>query len=225
VPTCEVSSRNLERVLLAFDTASAAVTVALHDGDRVVAERTRVDAMRHGELLAPAISGVLEELGLARQDLTAVAVGVGPGPFTGLRVGLVTARTLGAVLEIPVYGVCTLDVLAVEAVDAGSVTGPFHVATDARRKEVYWAAYDETGARTEGPTVHRPAAVATGEPVVGRGALLYRETFPDARPPEHPSAAVLARVVAEQRAELHEPEPLYLRRPDVSEPTRPKRVS
>ncbi len=212
-------------MLLAFDTATAAVTVALWDGERVVAERTTVDAMRHGELLAPEIDGVLQEAGIVRQDLTAIAVGVGPGPFTGLRVGLVTARTLGAVLEIPVYGVCTLDVLAVEAVDTRTVTGPFHVATDARRKEVYWASYDADGMRLEGPDVVKPATVATDGPVVGRGAVLYPEAFPDGRGPENPSAAALARVVAQERAELLDPEPLYLRRPDTAAPHKPKPVS
>ncbi|HSE08562.1 MAG TPA: tRNA (adenosine(37)-N6)-threonylcarbamoyltransferase complex dimerization subunit type 1 TsaB [Nocardioidaceae bacterium] len=212
-------------MLLAFDTATPAVTVALYDGQQVVAERTTVDAMRHGELLAPGISGVLEEAGLIRQDITAVAVGVGPGPFTGLRVGLMTARTLGTVLEIPVYGVCSLDVLAVEAVDAGLVDGPFHVATDARRKEVYFASYDADGFRITGPEVVKPDAVATDKPVVGRGAVLYPDAFPDGRLPENPSAAVLARVVAEERAELHDPEPMYLRRPDAAEPHKPKRVS
>jgi tRNA threonylcarbamoyl adenosine modification protein YeaZ len=212
-------------VLLAFDTATPAVTVALYDGERIVAERTTVDAMRHGELLAPSIAGVLGDVGLIQQDLTAVAVGVGPGPFTGLRVGLMTARTLAAVLEIPVYGVCTLDVLAVEAVDSGIVDGPFHVATDARRKEVYFASYDADGTRLSGPEVLKPASVATSEPVVGRGAVLYPDSFPDARLPENPSAAVLARVVAEERAELYDPEPMYLRRPDTAEPHKPKRVS
>jgi len=212
-------------VLLAFDTATPAVTIALYDGHRVVAERTTVDAMRHGELLAPGIAGVLDDAGLIRQDLTAVAVGVGPGPFTGLRVGLMTARTLAAVLEIPVYGVCTLDVLAVGAVDSGAVQGPFHVATDARRKEVYFASYDADGGRLNGPEVLKPAAVATDEAVVGRGAMLYPDAFPDGRLPENPSAAVLARVVAEERAELYDPEPMYLRRPDTAEPHKPKRVS
>jgi tRNA threonylcarbamoyl adenosine modification protein YeaZ len=212
-------------VLLAFDTATPAVTVALYDGERVVAERTTVDAMRHGELLAPSIAGVLDDAGLIRQDLTAVAVGVGPGPFTGLRVGLMTARTLAAVLEIPVYGVCTLDVLAVEAVDSGIVQGPFHVATDARRKEVYFASYDADGGRLSGPEVLKPAVVATDDAVVGRGAMLYPDSFPDGRLPENPSAAVLARVVAEERAELYDPEPMYLRRPDTAEPHKPKRVS
>ncbi len=212
-------------MLLAFDTATPAVTVALYDGTQVVAEQTTVDAMRHGELLAPSISTMLDEAGLIRQDLTAIAVGVGPGPFTGLRVGLMTARTLAAVLEIPVYGVCTLDVLAAEAMDSGTVDGPFQVATDARRKEVYIASYDEDGIRLSGPDVVKPATVATDGPVVGRGAVLYPDAFPDFRGPENPSAGVLARVVAEERAELYDPEPMYLRRPDAVEAHRPKRVS
>ncbi|HET8719297.1 MAG TPA: tRNA (adenosine(37)-N6)-threonylcarbamoyltransferase complex dimerization subunit type 1 TsaB [Nocardioidaceae bacterium] len=212
-------------MLLAFDTASPAVTVALHDGERVVAERTRVDAMRHGELLAPGITTVLEQAGIVRQDVTAIAVGVGPGPFTGLRVGLVTARTLAAALQIPVYGVCTLDVLAAEAVDA-CIGRDFLVATDARRKEVYWARYDADGHRLDGPAVDRPDHVADASgPVVGRGALLYPEAFPEFAAPEHPSAAVLAEVVTEERAELVDPEPVYLRRPDAALPGKRKQVS
>jgi tRNA threonylcarbamoyladenosine biosynthesis protein TsaB len=212
-------------VLLAFDTATPAVTVALHDGERVVASSTTIDARRHGELLAPGITALLDETWVARQDITAVAVGVGPGPFTGLRVGLVTARTLGLALDIPVYGVCTLDVLAAQAVELGAVDGPFLVATDARRKEVYWAAYDAEGARLDGPEVSRPADVATDGPVVGAGALLYPEQFPHPVGPEHPDAGVLAQVVTDERVELLDPEPLYLRRPDAATPGRPKPVS
>ncbi len=212
-------------MLLAFDTATPAVTVALHDGEKVVASHLSTGALRHGELLAPGITAVLDEAWVPRQDVTAVAVGVGPGPFTGLRVGLVTARTLGAVLQIPVYGVCTLDVLAVEAVDAGVVDVPFVVATDARRKEVYWAFYDAQGQRLDGPHVSKPAEIATDRPVVGRGALLYPEAFPHPVGPEHPSAGVLAAVVTDERAELLDPEPLYLRRPDAAVAHKPKRVS
>ena len=212
-------------MLLALDTATPAVTVALHDGERVVAASTTVDARRHGELLAPAITALLDEAWVPRQDVTAIAVGVGPGPFTGLRVGLVTARTLAAVLEIPVYGVCTLDVLAAEAVDTATVDGPFLVATDARRKEVYWASYDEAGRRLDGPHVSRPADVATDRPVVGRGGLMYPDAFPNPVGPEHPDARVLAVVVTHERAELLDPEPLYLRRPDAATPGKPKRVS
>lgn len=212
-------------MLLALDTATPLVTVALHDGADVVVELTADAPMRHGEQLAPLIAGVLERAGIVRQDLTAIGVGVGPGPFTGLRVGLVTARTLGFVLGIPVYGVCTLDVLAVEAVAAGTVEGDFAVATDARRKEVYLATYDGAGARLEGPVVDKPAALATGVPVVGEGAVLYPDAFPRAVGPTRPSAGWLAHTIAEERAELVDPEPLYLRRPDAAVPHAPKPVS
>jgi len=212
-------------VLLTLDTATPLVTVALHDGSDVVAEHVAERAMKHGEQLAPLIERCLLDVGAVRQDLTAIGVGVGPGPFTGLRVGLVTARTLAFVLEVPVYGVCSLDVLAVEAVDTGTVTSDFVVATDARRKEVYLATYDADGARLEGPAVLKPADAATAAPVVGEGAALYPDAFPTAVGPTRPSAGWLARVITEERAELLDPEPLYLRRPDAVEPSARKQVS
>jgi len=212
-------------VLLCLDTSSPTVTVALHDGADVVAEQASEQAMKHGEQLAPLIEGVMREAGVVRQDLTALGVGVGPGPFTGLRVGLVTARTLAFVLEIPVYAVCSLDVLAVEAASTGAATGDFVVATDARRKEVYLASYDGAGARTSGPVVDKPAALATALPTVGEGAILYPDHFPSRTGPARPSAGWLARCIAEERAELCDPEPMYLRRPDVMDPHSPKRVS
>jgi tRNA threonylcarbamoyladenosine biosynthesis protein TsaB len=205
-------------VLLAFDTATPLVTVALHDGEDVVVEHTSGQRMKHGEQLAPLIERVMGEAGIVRQDLTALAVGVGPGPFTGLRVGLVTARTLSFVLEIPVYGACSLDVLALEAVDTGTVSGDFVVATDARRREVYLASYDADGVRLDGPVVDKPANLATEAPTVGEGAQLYPEAFPHPAGPDRPHAAWLARAVAEERAELRDPEPLYLRRPDAATP-------
>jgi tRNA threonylcarbamoyl adenosine modification protein YeaZ len=216
---------SLVTVLLAFDTATPVVTVALHDGADVVAERVSERPLKHGEQLAPLVEDVMGGVGIVRQDLSAIAVGVGPGPFTGLRVGLVTARTLAWALEIPVYGVCTLDVLAVEAAETGTVPGDFVVATDARRKEVYLAMYDVDGGRLDGPVVVRPDDVATAAPVVGEGALLYPAAFPQAVAPARPSAGWLARVVAEERAELLDPEPLYLRRPDAATPGPPKPVS
>jgi tRNA threonylcarbamoyl adenosine modification protein YeaZ len=218
-------------VLLAFDTATPFVTVALFDADaeggpQVVAERRSEQRMKHGEQLAPLIDTALTDAGIVRQDLTAIAVGVGPGPFTGLRVGLVTARTLGFVLDIPVYGVCSLDVIALEAALGSDRVGTdFVVATDARRKEVYLAAYDNQGRRLDGPEVLRPAHAATDRPAAGVGARLYPEAFPAAREPELPSAGWLARAVAEELAELHDPEPMYLRRPDAVAPSAPKRVS
>jgi tRNA threonylcarbamoyladenosine biosynthesis protein TsaB len=213
-------------VLLAFDTATPLVTVALHDGADVVAERRSEQRMKHGEQLAPLIEAVLADAGIVRQDLTALAVGVGPGPFTGLRVGLVTARTLAFVLDLPVYGVCSLDVVAVEAVHGPDPVGAgLVVATDARRKEVYLARYDEQARRLDGPEVLRPADAATQDPVAGEGGVLYPDAFPARRGPELPSAGWLARAVAEELAELRDPEPMYLRRPDAVAPGLPKRVS
>jgi tRNA threonylcarbamoyl adenosine modification protein YeaZ len=214
-------------VLLAFDTATPLVTVALYDpeADEVVMELVAERTMKHAEQLAPMIDQAMARAGVARQDLTGVAAGVGPGPFTGLRVGLVTARTLAYVLEIPAYGVCSLDVLAVEAVDSGAVSGEFAVATDARRKEVYFATYDAAGRRLDGPVVGRPAVLATEMTVVGEGGGLYPDAFSHRAGPPAPSAGRLARVVVGERAALLPPEPLYLRRPDVEAPRPPKRVS
>ena len=124
------------------------------------------------------------------------------------------------------YGVCSLDVIAVEAaLGLPAIVGDFVVATDARRKEVYLATYDDQGRRLDGPVVLRPADAVTDRPVAGEGPALYPEAFPGRRGPELPSAGWLARAVAEELAELRDPEPLYLRRPDAIAPAAPKRVS
>ncbi|MFK4067455.1 tRNA (adenosine(37)-N6)-threonylcarbamoyltransferase complex dimerization subunit type 1 TsaB [Streptomyces sp. NPDC029674] len=215
-------------LLLALDTATPAVTVALHDGSSVIAESSQVDARRHGELLLPAVDRVLAEAGLRLDAVTGIVVGVGPGPYTGLRVGLMTADTFGLALGVPVHGVCTLDGLAYAS---GIESGPFVVATDARRKEVYWARYDDVRTRASDAAVDRPADIAAeveGLPAVGAGALLYPDTFPDARAPEHVSAGALAALAAEKLAageELMEPRPLYLRRPDAQVPKNYKVVT
>jgi tRNA threonylcarbamoyl adenosine modification protein YeaZ len=210
--------------ILAIDTATASVSVAVHDGDGVVAERSTPPSPKHAELLAPAIGDVLAEAGLAPADLTAIGVGVGPGPFTGLRVGLVTARVMGHALGVEVHGVCSLDVVAAGAARLG-LAGEFVVATDARRREVYWGRYaadpapnadrssnghlngSGTHARTpgwrrlEGPHVGAPADVkSAGLPVAGRGALLYPDALLEdgdtAREPLDPAAGDLATIVA-----------------------------
>ncbi|MGW3495187.1 tRNA (adenosine(37)-N6)-threonylcarbamoyltransferase complex dimerization subunit type 1 TsaB [Streptomyces sp. NPDC001020] len=214
-------------LLLALDTATPAVTVALHDGASVVTSSSQVDARRHGELLLPAVDRVLAEAGTRLDAVTAVVVGVGPGPYTGLRVGLMTADTFGLALGVPVYGLCTLDALAY----ASGLDEPFVVATDARRKEVYWARYDDARTRVTEPAVDRPAEIAetvAGLPAVGAGALLYPDTFPQPREPEHVSAAALASLAAERLAageELPAPRPLYLRRPDAQVPKNYKVVT
>ncbi|MCX4576931.1 tRNA (adenosine(37)-N6)-threonylcarbamoyltransferase complex dimerization subunit type 1 TsaB [Streptomyces sp. NBC_01571] len=212
-------------LLLALDTATPAVTVALHDGTSVIASSSQVDARRHGELLLPAVDRVLAAAGLRLDAVTGVVVGVGPGPYTGLRVGLMTADTFGLALGVPVHGLCTLDGLAY----AADIDGPFVVATDARRKEVYWARYADSRTRVSEPAVDRPGDLALdGLPAVGAGALLYPDTFPDARAPEHVSAAALASLAAERLAageELEPPRPLYLRRPDAQVPKNYKVVT
>ena len=226
-------------LVVGFDTATPAVSVALHDGERVVATAFAVDARRHGELLAPMIAKVMADAGAARGDLTAVATGVGPGPYTGLRVGVVTARVLGAVLGIPVYGVCSLDVIAAAAWPSAGGR-EFLVATDARRKEVYWARYDAAGQRLTGPEVgagrldprgrgtpgrgdRRPAVpggVRRGDRAcLSRGPRAVRGRRGRAEPtgPEARSGAAWPPFLAT--------EPLYLRRPDAREPGPPKRVT
>ena len=158
-------------VILAIDTASAAVSVAVHDGDAVLAERATPPSPRHAELLAPAVGEVLAEVGLSPRDVTVICVGVGPGPFTGLRVGLVTARVMGHALGVDVHGVCSLDVLAAGAARLG-LTGEFLVATDARRREVYWGRYvaDPQPLVDASPNGSLGTRIGAGPPVSGPAA-------------------------------------------------------
>ncbi|KQX74850.1 tRNA (adenosine(37)-N6)-threonylcarbamoyltransferase complex dimerization subunit type 1 TsaB [Aeromicrobium sp. Root472D3] len=210
-------------LLLAFDTATPVITVAVHDGSRVVGEASGEGAMAHGELLAPAIRDAMAQAGAAMGDLTDVAVGVGPGPFTGLRVGVVTALTLGSTLGLVTHGVCSLDVVAADV----QVGGEFLVATDARRKEVYWARYGGDQVRLDGPHVLRPADLAAQHPdlpVFGQGAHLYADVLRSAGGAGAPRAAALAGLVVAGRVAELPLEPLYLRRPDAVPQTVSKRA-
>ncbi|RZS90350.1 tRNA threonylcarbamoyl adenosine modification protein YeaZ [Motilibacter rhizosphaerae] len=201
---------------LALDTATAAVSVAVARGDEVLAERSVPEARRHAELLAPLVAEVLGAAGVDRTELEQIVTGVGPGPFTGLRVGIVTARTLAAVLGVPVLGVCSLDLVAL----GSGLRGEFRVVTDARRKEVYWADYRWTGdhpERLRGPDVARPADLDGDLPSVGEGVRLYPDAFAQAGEPLQPGAADACRWVAAGLPTL-DAAPLYLRRPDAVEP-------
>ena len=208
-----------------MDTSTSAITVAVHDGDAVLAQRSVLDARAHTEHLAPLITEVLEAADLVPAEVTDVAVGVGPGPFTGLRVGLVTARTFAHALGLPAHGVVSLDALAHAAVTSGSLSGAteFVVATDARRKEVYLARYvieASSAVRVGGPDVIYPADIPNDLrrlPAVGRGALLYPDVLPDAVGPLDVSAASVAEVAISQLTAGVEVglDALYLRRPDA----------
>ncbi len=223
-------------LVLAVDTATPAVTAGVVEvrRDAAVTRAVRVaqDARKHGELLLPGVLAACAEAGATLRDVEAVVVGTGPGPFTGLRVGMVTAAALGDALEVPVHGVCSLDAIAVEA--AGDVTGsggPFVVATDARRREVYWAAYDAAGTRVTGPHVEAPAALVTRLPELGvtaaAGACAGGLGLPVVAPAAPgPRGLVACAVDALRSGARPGPlEPLYLRRPDAAEPGPRKAVT
>jgi tRNA threonylcarbamoyl adenosine modification protein YeaZ len=197
-------------VILAMDTATPAVTAGIVklDGVEVLAERVTVDARAHAEQLTPNVLAALTDAGLTVDDLGAVVVGCGPGPFTGLRVGMATAAAYGHALGIPVHGVCSLDAIGVDT------TGDALVVTDARRREVYWARYRD-GVRVDGPAVDAPADVPADADAVA-GSPEHAALFD--LPPlaaVYPTAAGLVRSVADWTAEPAPLVPLYLRRPDA----------
>jgi tRNA threonylcarbamoyl adenosine modification protein YeaZ len=209
-------------LVLALDTATPTLVAGLArwsggHGTEVLAERAVPSGNRHAELLTPAIREVLADAGVAVGDLDAVVTGLGPGPFTGLRVGVVTAATLADARGLPVVGVCSLD-----AIGSGART----VVTDARRKEVYWATYGPDGARTEGPAVVRPEKLSVSGPVVGDPAFADRLGVPV--DPADVTTAGLLRAAAPQLADPSSAGslvPLYLRRPDATPPTAIKAVT
>ncbi|MDT5244767.1 MAG: tRNA threonylcarbamoyladenosine biosynthesis protein TsaB [Mycobacterium sp.] len=192
--------RAVSRIILAIDTATPAVTAGIVnlEGIEVLAERVTVDARAHAEQLTPNVLAALADAGLTVADLGAIVVGCGPGPFTGLRVGMATAAAYGHALGIPVHGVCSLDAIGIESAGTAS---ELLVVTDARRREVYWAQYRD-GVRVGGPAVNSPADVP------GAAEAL-------ARPAVYPTAAGLVRAVADFAAEPAPLIPLYLRRPDA----------
>lgn len=193
-------------MILAIDTSSAIAVAIIDAAGTTVASRSEFAPRGHSELLAGLVRDALADAGVARAER--VVVGTGPAPFTGLRVGLVTARTLAHAWGVPVDGVCSLD--AVGLAHAGEVT----VVADARRKEVYWATYRD-GVRLDGPHVSAPGDVTVLGTAVGRGAMLYPDAFPGASAAD-PDPALLVRAADLAGGPGTLPtEPLYLRRPDV----------
>jgi tRNA threonylcarbamoyl adenosine modification protein YeaZ len=218
-------------LVLALDTSTSAVTAGLlrlpaAGSPEVLAARVTVNARAHGELLMPSVCEVLATAGARMRDLDTVVCGAGPGPFTGLRVGMVTAAALGDALGIPVYPAGSLDAIAHRA-GTGS---PLLVVADARRREVYWARYDSAGSRVEGPHVSRPGDLPLEgvSRVAGASDLLAGVLDIHVDPPRHPDPAALVAVVAAAVRSQAPPgplTPLYLRRPDAMEPGPRKRVS
>lgn len=222
-------------LLLALDTSAAATVALVRDGT-VVGRFSSGDTRSHAEVLAPAVRDVLADAGLAGGDLDGIVAGVGPGPFTGLRAGLVTARTLAFVWHVPLHGVMSLDALAFEAAarDAVPAGSTFLVGTDARRGEVYWAAYRAPSDSAlpellDGPHVGTAASLPD-LPLVGRAAGL----FPDdveavaAFAASDPDAAALG-LLAHRRLlagdALRDSAPLYLRESDAKVPGPRKRAT
>ena len=208
-------------LVLALDTATPTLVAGVArwsaEGTEVLAERAVPSGTKHAELLTPAIRAALDDAGVTLADVGAVVTGLGPGPFTGLRVGIVTAAALADARGLPVIGVCSLD-----AVGSGART----VVTDARRKEVYWATYDATGARVEGPAVIRPEELGLSGPFAGDPA--FAERLGAAVERADVTTAGLLRAAAPQLADPSSAAPLvplYLRRPDAVPPTAIKPVS
>lgn len=200
-----------DRWVLALDTATPSVVVGVLGDGVTRAARVLEDHRRHAEVLTTLIREVLDEAGISGTDLAAVVVGCGPGPFTGLRVGLATAAAYADALNIPVYGVCTLDAIAAATGEADEVL----VVTDARRREVYWARY-RAGERVAGPQVCAPDAVESGSAqiVAGTPGFTDRYQLPVSATTVPSPAALLAAAVPFPVP----PEPLtplYLRRPDA----------
>lgn len=227
-------------MILALDTSSALTSVAVIDGDgAVVTEHVHEDARRHAEVIGPILGAVIASID--REQVTTIACGVGPGPYTGLRVGIASAIAIGAAWDLPVVGLCSLDALAAEALTAspaahesGRSTPPgaagVEVASDARRSEMYWARYSADGTRIEGPRV-RPAADVSDAAVRGmpsavwvarrvqqllrRGMQVVNVDLPlDAHGDDTGATAD-----ALAGAGLLLPRPLYLRRPDAMVPS------
>ncbi len=168
-------------ISLAIDTSTSRTVVGMIDGEKVLFESFSEGATDHGRAISELVAQALANNPSPQQ----VVVGMGPGPFTGLRVGISFARTFALAREIPVIGVCSLDAIVTGKSD-------YIVAIDARRKEIYWARY-ENGVRVEGPSVSKP------DEVDGFIIDLY------------PTVAKMVKLAKTQ----NEFEPFYLRRPDA----------
>lgn len=210
-------------MLLAIDT-SAGTGVAIVDRDRgILAEIVESDTRRHAEVIGEAISLCLERSGIRVAELSGVAAGMGPGPFTGLRVGIAAAQAFAFGAGKPLVRVVSHDAVAFGHYAVGN-DGPLLVVTDARRREVYFSAYSGADAerlpvRSQGPGLCRPDDL----PVAVDGYASHLRL--DAAEVSAGSVGMLAERLFQHGREFASPGALYLRAPDVTVPAGPKRVS
>jgi tRNA threonylcarbamoyladenosine biosynthesis protein TsaB len=221
-------------LILAIDTSAVASAALVSDDamESVVGSFATEDTRSHAEVLAPGIERLLAEAGLAGSDVDVIVTGVGPGPFTGLRSGIVTARTLAFAWGKPLYGLMSLDAVALEVAESTAAAPEFLVVTDARRKEVYWARYSlpegQLPVLDDGPHVSF-AADLPDLPAYGAGAGLYPEAL-KADPEfagEQPDALYLGQFALARLAagdDLLDSTPLYLRESDAQVPGPRKRA-
>lgn len=211
-------------LVLGIDTSVDVQAGVAADGT-VLGRASHDDRRAHAERLMPVVTELLQQTGTSMADLDEVVVGLGPGPFTGLRVGIASAQMLALANRIDWVGVCGLDVLAAQFLlgdrdDAGRpYPGEFVVAIDARRKELYWARFSVVGERIGPPEVSAAAALPD-LPVTGPGVGVYTDVLGDRvrAGPQTVDAAVLAAWCFPAVGT----EPLYLRRPDATVATRHK---
>lgn len=217
---------------LAIDTSAVtSVAVVSHEEDgsvRTLAARHTAETNTQAEVLVALVKETLEGASVAPADLDVMFVGVGPGPFTGLRVGIMAAHMLSFVWGKPLHGVMSLDAIARDVLVSDAVESPFVAAIDARRKELYWASYAADGTSLDGPHVTVPGELPAGAVVCGAGGSVQRALLEEAGLTVHPdfaelqpSAASLAAFGAEVLARgdsLLGLEPLYLRESDAKVP-------
>ncbi len=200
-------------IVLAIDTATTDLVTGLVNTDTGESTDNILPGSRgHNENLVPAIQGLLADAGLTFADLGAVVVGVGPGPFTSLRIGMTTASAIAQARGIPVHGVTTHDAIAAR-VDVARVL----VATDARRKEIYWATYED-GRRTAGPDVVKPGDLVLPHDVDVVSVPAHIDLDVAGERVDHTPRAAELVAAADLDAEPAPLVPLYLRRPDAKVP-------
>lgn len=206
----------MTRWTLALDTSTLVCAGLAREGQQV-ASRAVGDNHSHVELLIPTIDAMLTQAGATWGELSRIGVGVGPGPYTGLRVGLSAAATLSLISGAPLRGVASLDLLAAQWSATKQAPHEFVVASDARRKELYWARYRE-GVRVGTPQVGAPDRIPEMA-IAGPGVDVYPELLADRRPESAPRA-IDAGFLAAHLDELPDAgvEPLYLRKPDAELP-------